>query len=550
MPTTPNWKAARTGTPSNLDAVNHASQVTQFLGTHGITPTYDTGRFLLSNGNPTLTWVNYGNTKDVCQPFVMPSSVGNALVRLSVPLMPSGNGADVFIGLYPDNGSGAPNTANLLAGTKLPASWITQLAAPNGLAAGGPLATSANNVLRGSGGFTAMPWAGPTGDATGVAQNQSVTVSGDYLITAGGTTSGNIVSVVNAIPYLGGSTIGRGVPQPSLPTGAGGGMLMATADSVVYAGGLTGSYASPTVTTSVWVASWDPSAGTIGSWSGQAALPTALYGAACTASTTTGTVYVLGGTNNSAVASTVYYANVTNGQLSAWSNGPQLPVAAGGMMAAVVNGWLIVAGGNTSPTLSNSGATMLGASYYSKLNADGSPGPWRKGPNLIAVSCYAPGWDVVATDSAICVVAGLAGSGGSSSYVQALTVTAAGPGPRWQLFQWRETGVEMVAAFNTGTAGQWLLVNPNIPVSQYFSTVLTPVPYINVPISATLTAGNTYHVVIQQVATASSSRTNDQPPALPSASRIPGARHKDATAPKATSFIIWRSVSFGRKGRV
>lgn len=505
MASMPNWQAAVNGLLANPNAVNASAQVNQMLGTHGITPIYETGRFGVPYGGANFTWVNYGNAIDLDQPFVMPGGVGTNVVRVSIPLQPVGNGADLLVSLYPDNGSGSPNTTTLLASTKIPATWITHMAAPNGLANAGPLAVPTYNTYGATGGFQSQPWAGPVGDSSGVAQNSSVAVSGNYLITAGGSTSTAIVPVVNTIAYLGGASMGRGTPQPSLPMGTSFGMLAATNDSLVYSGGLVGTVGSPTATHNVWVSSWNSSSDVVGSWSSQAPLPSAVYAAGTASSPATGTVYVIGGTDSSTTSSTVYYTNVKNGQISSWNTGPSLPVALNSTMCAVVNGWLIVIGGNTSPTLSNAGATVVNTSYYAKVQPDGSLSSWTRGPSIFNACCYAPGWNVAAIDSAIVAVAGFAGSGFGSQYVQALSVGANGPAPGFQFSLWRETGAEMMAAFPTGGQGEWFLVNTNIPVSEYFYTTLAPVPIISVPLGAALTAGATYHVVLQQNQLASAS---------------------------------------------
>jgi hypothetical protein len=504
MPTTPNWEAARGGKPGDLDATNHAAQVGQFLGTHNITPAYETGRFINSFGTADFTWVNYGNTTDLSQPFTVPNGVGTGVVRVAVPLMPVGNGADVLVSLCPDNGSGAPDTTKPLASTMLPASWIESLAAPNGLASGSPLASPTYNTFKATGGYQSTPWAGPTGDASGVAQNSSVTTSGNYLIVAGGSTSSSIIPVVNTIPYLGGTSVGLGVPQTPLPQGTSYGMLAATTSSLVYAGGLTGSVASPAPTASVWVASWDLNTGVVGSWSGQTALPAANFTAGVASNGNT--VYIVGGGNLSTPFSSVYYATVTNGQIGAWIAGPSLPVALSATMCAVVNGWLIVAGGNTVGGASP-GGSPVGTSYYAKINPDGSLSEWSNGPGIFGAYAYAPGWDIAVTDSAVVVVGGFAGAGGggSSPYVQTLHVGPNGPSARWRFFAWRESGVELVGAFPTGTAGEWLLVNPNIPTSQVNYTTLIPVPWMILPLAATVTIGSTYHIVLQQKQTISTS---------------------------------------------
>ena len=489
MPTTPNWQAATNGLPTNQNAANASAQANQVLGTHAITPVYEGVKLVRPLGGSNLQWNTFGNTTDIDQPFVLPAGA-TSIGRVTLPILPSGAGADLLVTLYPDNGSGSPNLNSSLAATCVPASWINNMAAPLGLPSGGPLASPKFNTLSGTGGFGAQPWAGPVGDASGVAQNSSVTVSGNFCITAGGSTTA-AVATVNTIPYLGGTEMGRGVPQTPLPKATFYGTLAATSTSLIYAGGVNVTAAI----SNVWVASWDPNTGIVGSWSSQTALPTALYAAA--GAVWNNTVYIIGGTDGTNSSSSVSFTSVSNGQISSWIAGPSLPQALNSAICGVVGNWLIVAGGSTSGNVAS--PVQSSASYYAAIQADGSLGAWQTGPGMVlGVSAYGPGWDVVVTDSALVAVCGYAAGISVTDAVFVLPVSPLGVGERWYTFLWREGGVEMVGGFPIGD-GQWIVMNPNIPVSQYFYTTLTPVPQISVPLPVSgLTAGNTYHVVVQQ----------------------------------------------------
>lgn len=73
-------------------------------------------------------------------------------------------------------------------------------------------------------------------------------------------------------------------------------------------------------------------------------------------------------------SSAVYYASAnTDGSLGAWLRGPDLPAAAFFAAAAVHNGTIYLSGGRDDSTTSFVRRDV----YYSRLNSDGSPGPWR-----------------------------------------------------------------------------------------------------------------------------------------------------------------------------
>ena len=112
------WQAARAGLPGDANAVNYPTQADQFLAAHAITPVYAGTRSSPRPGRRTgkgLAWVNLG-WSDVDQPFTMPSG-STAIGRVTLPLSPAGNGADVTVSLCADSG-GSPGT--VIASTRVP----------------------------------------------------------------------------------------------------------------------------------------------------------------------------------------------------------------------------------------------------------------------------------------------------------------------------------------------------------------------------------------------------------------------------------------------
>jgi hypothetical protein len=477
----PAWSAARTGLPGSAAAPNYAAQVAQFLTAHAITPVYAGAQIVIPSGNVGygfggIDWVNLG-VSDVDQPFAMPAGK-TAVGRVTLPLSPSGDGADVTVSLCADSG-GSPGT--VIASTRLPAAWLAQLAAPGGPGTGGPLATAASGTLR-MGEMTSVTWASPvTGTAPAL---PSVTVSGNFLYEAGGTVSGAPIAGAYTIGWGGGSAPGTVLPQPSLPAATGYPAIAATADTIVCAGGQN---AVPAPLANVWAASWSPSTGIAGAWSAQAALPQATSNAAAAAWGST--VYVIGGQTTGGDTGAVYRAAVSNGQITAWTVCPPLPIPALIPATAAVNGWLIAAG-VTSGSLS----TVV---YGAQINSDGSIGGWQAWPPLrVAAAPDDPGCSLAVTACGIALI-----GGGGAAAVQTLTVTADGPG-QWQSQTLNTAAVPVsanpCAAFPLGT-GTWETFAFTPGNGYYASGVLSSVPVISVPLPATgLTSGATYHILVHQ----------------------------------------------------
>ena len=394
----------------------------------------------------------------------------------------------IVSGVITQNGSGgSPGT--VIASTRIPGSWIAQLAAPSGLAAGGPLATAQSNTMMFGAGVTTA-WAQPAVSLNGSGNFATPVTSGNYTILLAGydATAVAAVATVSTIAYLGGGMVSGPVPQPSVPQAAYQAMGAATADTVVFAGGTTPS----SHFASVWTASWDPTTGTVGAWTAQTSLPAAVVAGGM--ATSGSFVYVAGGnTANTNATSTaaVWYASAVNGQIQSWTAGPALPQAVSSPYVAVVNGWLIAAGGT------NASGTVQSAVWYSLIKPDGSLAGWQPGPPLsVAASDYSPGWNLAVTSDAMAIVAGIT-TGGSSVVTQTLTVTPDGPAAAWQTMEVYNFGGEWQTAAYQGAAGQWDVFNFHL--ANYDVVPLVPLPLISVPLAATgLTGGGTYHIVCHQ----------------------------------------------------
>jgi hypothetical protein len=486
----PAWLAARAGMPGATAAVNHAAQISQFLGTHGVSAVYEGAQIVAPAGSSAapVQWAALTGT-DVDQPFAMPTGK-TTIGRVTLPLSPTGNGADVTVSLCADS-AGSPGA--VLATTRIPAQWLTALAAPDGLDDGGPLATAASNTMV-FGGATTTAWTQPAVSVNGSGNYAAPVTSGGFAILLGGydNTAGGVITTVATIAYLGGGTISGPMPQPSLPQAAFLSVATATPDTVLFAGGTNTSPGDAGLAT-VSTASWDPATGTVGSWTAQASLPNAVVSGAMVS--WQDNVYVIGGNTNDETATAtanVWWSPVTNGQITAWSAGPALPQALANMHAAVVNGWLIVAGGV------NAAGTPQTAVLYAAISADGALGSWQAGPVLPqAAYNYTSGWSLAVTDNAMIIVSGWDAPSTHSPSTMILTVTADGPAPAWQKQPCYSQGNYQVVCFQDGVSGEWQVIN--LHLTSYDTTPVVPVPLISVPLPATgLTAGATYHVVVHQ----------------------------------------------------
>lgn len=498
MPTPPNWEAAVDGVPGNLNATNHAAELTQFLGTHSPNFLYTGNNILSPDGGPNFTWLSLGNTVDFSQPFTMPGG-HSAIGRVTLPINTVGNGADLFVGLYADNGSNAPDITNLLSASVVPAAHINALSATSGLSSGGPLAAARFNANGCTGGDNFFAWAPPASFGGGGALNSCTAASGNFIITAGGDDgSGNPLGAVATTEFLGGTSVALAQAQPAIPQPADMAGITVVGTNVMFAGGS----AVSGVTTNVWVASWDVQAGQIGNWSLQTALPQGVYRHGMAAKGNT--VYVVGGQiTGSTVVSNVYFNTLNNGQTGTWQTGPSLPVALSAMACTVIGNWLIVAGGNTSSVSFPTPSTGL---YYARINsADGSLDYWRTGPSVpVAYATENGGWSMGISDGVLNLFMGLT----TASFInqnQSISFDDNGPSDQWFSTKLPHATITQCGAMALGF-GNYQLISLNFPNSDYDTTQLIPVPLISVPLLATgLTGGSKYHIVLQQQGSASAS---------------------------------------------
>lgn len=425
---------------------------------------------------------------DYDQTFALPSGT-TAVGRVAVALLATGNGADLQVTLCPDDGSGLPDTSAVLASATVPASHITAVSAAGSLATAGPLQVSRYNASF-LGSVSTQPWALAATSGSGSGNYATPVTAGNYTVFLGGYTGSAASGAVSVVQYQGSGTVSGAVPGPSLPQPAWEVAATATSDTIVLAGGATGSgYSS-----GVWTAAWD-GAGTVGAWTLQAAFPvTCGFGAMASSGEN---VYVLAGTPDGTPGSAnglFYWAAVSGGGITSWAAGPRLPKYASQVYLAVVGNLIVAAGG-----VDTSG-NFLTRTYVAQIGSDGTPGSWQAGPSLpVPAAAFAPGWNLLVTDSAVIIVSGIAAGDTASSVTMSLSVSPDGPAPEWQAQNWVSSvaGVYQMSAFPSGAAGNWTAVGYHL--ASYDTAPVFPVPMISVPLPASgLTPGAVYHLVLHQ----------------------------------------------------
>jgi hypothetical protein len=497
MPTspTPNWSAARAGTLGDTGAVNHAAQINQFLGTHASNAIYPGNAILTPSGTGGTDWLYHLDAYDVDQPFTMS---GTTIGRVTIPLLPVGNGADLIVSLYSNN-AGVPGT--VVTRTRIPAAWITQLAAVYGLSGpastlpmteytNSPLAVAQFNSLHmGAPVFTNLP--NPASAAAGPALFPTVTSYGNYFILLGGQNSGATAfyNTVFTMQYDAAGNVSAPIPQAALPATIGtSGAAVVSADptsgdlTLVLSGGIQTPGGSTTST--VFTASFNSSTGAVGAWSVQAALPVALENHAMAAYN--GFVYSVGGiTTPPTTTNAVYYAQVQNGQVTAWSTASPLPTTLAQASVIALDGFLFAISGNVSAGVPTS------AVWYAPIHADGSIGSWQAGPSL-------PGPVTNNTNGA-----GAANTHGivvpNPGGMYLLGATNYGPDVSWATGNNFNNG--LFYAITEANAGQFwtYALQGGASGTQSVAALVSLTPRISVPLPTTgLTNGATYHVVLSQ----------------------------------------------------
>lgn len=282
------WSAARSGLLGDTGAVDASAQINQFLGAHNQTIIYFGNGVVVTNGSGGGFIPQPLSQYDIDQPFTMS---GTSIGRVRLPLVPVGTGSDLIVSLCNDN-AGVPGT--VITQTRIPANWFTQFSKYTILSGSdpyifeptnSPVATGWSNQIVAFQPQT-LPWNTATlpGGFGGVGTTGPAVVGNgtDTVLFIGGLNgSNNYVGNAYSSTYAGGTTLNAPVPQPPVPIGIG--SYAATgittdptsgAQFVVTAGGATGNSGSFTTIASVYAAGL--SGGQLTAWSQQPDLPQAM----------------------------------------------------------------------------------------------------------------------------------------------------------------------------------------------------------------------------------------------------------------------------------
>jgi hypothetical protein len=176
----------------------------------------------------------------------------------------------------------------------------------------------------------------------------------------------------------------------SLPGALGWSQAIVTKNRVYLLGGDDGSAAASTVYTAPINTD-----GTLGAWTTDTSLPSGLY--ASQAIVTKNRIYLLGGydVNNSVIA-TVYTIPInTDGTLGTWIADTSLPVTRSHIRALTTKNRVYLLGGWSGGAISDV--------IHAPINADGTLGTWSTGTSMPVATASS---DIVATSSRIYIIGG------------------------------------------------------------------------------------------------------------------------------------------------
>ncbi len=250
------------------------------------------------------------------------------------------------------------------------------------------------------------PWTTGTPLPSAVSDSQAVvTRSRIYLL--GGLINGSPSSTVYTAPILPDGTLGDWTTAESLPGNVTDSQAVVTRNRVYLLGGTI----NRNVASTVYTAPILPD-GTLGTWTTGISLPeTVFYSQAMV---TCSRVYLLGGfSGNGSSSSTVYTAPIlSDGTLGDWTTGTSLPGTVSDSQTVVTRSRVYLLGGRT---INDSPSSTV---YTAPILSDGTLGTWTTGTPLPGIVIYS---QAVVTPTRIYLLGGYVdGKLSSKVYVAAL----------------------------------------------------------------------------------------------------------------------------------
>lgn len=245
----------------------------------------------------------------------------------------------------------------------------------------------------------------------------SPVTANDYIYVVGGQSTGGVrLATVQYAKLNADGTIGTWGTTTSLPDIRVEHFTTVANGYIYVIGGINDSFVPQTT---AYYAKLNAD-GTVGTWNTTTALPVALESAGT--ATANGYIYALAGkTSNGTCAATcsngVYYAKLNaNGTIGAWQvgNNTNFPSMVH-TRSVVMNGYMYAIGGYSTSEAN------VNTVFYTKLNADGSNGPWTQAASSLPVARHAP--SLAAVNGYVYVIGG---AGDQTSVIRA-------SGPRLQV---------------------------------------------------------------------------------------------------------------------
>ncbi len=208
-----------------------------------------------------------------------------------------------------------------------------------------------------------------------VNMNTSTVASNGYVFVVGGNTTGSVkLSTVYSAKVKADGTLNTWSALTTLPVALAQHVALAANGYIFVIGGNNAAGNSVSTVYSAQVRA----DGTIGAWSTTSTIPVIRRFAA--GASYNGYLYLVGGNDDSAAVSTVYYAQINgNGTVSTWATLNTLPAVNQQLSVTAANGYLFVAGGLNGST------TVYSTVYSAPIKADGTIGTWATMSTLPAL---------------------------------------------------------------------------------------------------------------------------------------------------------------------